>query len=262
MIKVILIIGIALLIAYKIYDWHRRKYVEDNSKRYNELIDIVKRLKIEERAYKEHFKGSYAFDTKQKYDNENNRNSVFQEYLLENKESFKNVLKSIHYNKKLEAILQKVYRELESLPEIDKFKNMEKDMMRKAVNNTSFQDGFGLHFKTSYTSPKGQNHYEDNKDISKHELYEILKNLKEEKDERTEYEIFRDAERAKMTAGLRYDILKRDKFTCKYCGASSTVHGVTLHVDHIKPVANGGRTEKNNLQTLCRDCNLGKGTKD
>ena len=65
-----------------------------------------------------------------------------------------------------------------------------------------------------------------------------------------------------MTSGLRYDVLKRDNFMCRTCGAVSTDHGVTLHVDHIQPVAKGGRTIKSNLQTLCMDCNLGKGTKD
>lgn len=68
-------------------------------------------------------------------------------------------------------------------------------------------------------------------------------------------------EREKMTAGLRYDILKRDGYKCKICGRSAE-DGVKLHVDHIVPIAKGGKTIEENLQTLCQDCNLGKGTKD
>ena len=34
---------------------------------------------------------------------------------------------------------------------------------------------------------------------------------------------------------------------------------VELHADHILAVANDGKTTLENLQTLCQDCNLGKG---
>ena len=75
--------------------------------------------------------------------------------------------------------------------------------------------------------------------------------------EKTDQQVERD----KLTAGLRYDILKRDGYKCKICGRS-TKDGVKLHVDHIIPIAKGGKTVPENLQTLCQDCNLGKGTKD
>jgi len=55
---------------------------------------------------------------------------------------------------------------------------------------------------------------------------------------------------------LRYEILKRDNFKCKACRDTRR-----LHVDHITPVSKGGKTIKSNLQTLCEECNLGKGDK-
>ena len=67
-------------------------------------------------------------------------------------------------------------------------------------------------------------------------------------------------ERSKLNASLRYDVLKRDNFRCVICGRSAA-DGVTLHVDHIKPVSKGGKTELNNLRTLCDYCNLGKSDK-
>ena len=67
-------------------------------------------------------------------------------------------------------------------------------------------------------------------------------------------------ERNKLTAGLRYDILKRDNFKCQICGRSAE-DGVKLHVDHIIPICKGGKTTWDNLRTLCQDCNLGKGSK-
>lgn len=56
---------------------------------------------------------------------------------------------------------------------------------------------------------------------------------------------------------LRFDVFKRDSFTCQYCGAHPPK--VVLHVDHIDPVANGGSNNIDNLITSCECCNLGKG---
>jgi 5-methylcytosine-specific restriction endonuclease McrA len=52
----------------------------------------------------------------------------------------------------------------------------------------------------------------------------------------------------------------RDRFRCLACGRSPATHlNVELHADHILAVANDGKTTLENLQTLCQDCNLGKG---
>ncbi|WNM74331.1 HNH endonuclease [Gordonia phage Thimann] len=55
---------------------------------------------------------------------------------------------------------------------------------------------------------------------------------------------------------LRYEILRRDNHTCRYCGA--TAPDVPLTVDHVVPVALGGADDPSNLVTACRDCNAGK----
>lgn len=69
-----------------------------------------------------------------------------------------------------------------------------------------------------------------------------------------------DAEHAKVTRAMRYDVLRRDGFKCVRCGRGSA-DGVKLHVDHIVPVSRGGKSTMDNLQTLCEDCNCGKGNK-
>lgn len=56
---------------------------------------------------------------------------------------------------------------------------------------------------------------------------------------------------------VRFDVFKRDEFTCQYCGRR--VPDVTLEVDHIVPKAEGGGSEIENLATSCFDCNRGKG---
>ena len=55
---------------------------------------------------------------------------------------------------------------------------------------------------------------------------------------------------------LRFEVFKRDKFTCQYCGAKAPE--VVLNVDHIEPVSNGGTNEILNLITSCFSCNSGK----
>ena len=61
-----------------------------------------------------------------------------------------------------------------------------------------------------------------------------------------------------MSESLRYQVLKEEHSRRTRCGATPQTHGVSLHVDHIVPVSKRGRTELNNLQTLCAPCNLGK----
>lgn len=55
---------------------------------------------------------------------------------------------------------------------------------------------------------------------------------------------------------LRFEILRRDGYTCRYCGAMAPF--VTLAVDHVIPVALAGGDEPSNLVTACTDCNAGK----
>jgi hypothetical protein len=63
--------------------------------------------------------------------------------------------------------------------------------------------------------------------------------------------------RIPLSKKVRFEVFKRDSFTCQYCGLSAP--DVILHTDHIDPVANGGENEITNLITSCIDCNLGKG---
>ena len=58
---------------------------------------------------------------------------------------------------------------------------------------------------------------------------------------------------------LRYQVLERDR-SCIRCG-SGPHNGAILHVDHVMPFSAGGLTTLDNLQTLCADCNLGKGNR-
>lgn len=65
------------------------------------------------------------------------------------------------------------------------------------------------------------------------------------------------SERKPISKKLRFDIFKRDSFSCLYCG--QTPPAVVLEVDHIIPVCKGGGNNPDNLVTACFSCNRGKG---
>lgn len=62
---------------------------------------------------------------------------------------------------------------------------------------------------------------------------------------------------------VRMKALKRWGARCLCCGATAAT-GAVIHVDHIKPRSRHPELalDENNLQTLCEDCNMGKGAWD
>jgi len=58
---------------------------------------------------------------------------------------------------------------------------------------------------------------------------------------------------------IRIAVLLRDKFTCQKCGTYDDV--AELHIDHIFPFSLGGDHSMDNLQVLCKECNLSKSDK-
>ncbi len=57
---------------------------------------------------------------------------------------------------------------------------------------------------------------------------------------------------------LRWDVFKRDNFTCQYCGRNVKDDKIKLEADHIIPRSKKGKTIMNNLITSCFECNQGK----
>lgn len=55
---------------------------------------------------------------------------------------------------------------------------------------------------------------------------------------------------------LRFEVLKRDRHRCFYCGQRAP--DVPLTVDHVIPTALGGTDDPSNLVAACADCNGGK----
>ena len=74
---------------------------------------------------------------------------------------------------------------------------------------------------------------------------------------------YKDFYKSANWKALRYLALTMNGGCCECCGARAS-DGVRLHVDHIKPRSRYQWLELrlDNLQILCEDCNMGKGSWD
>lgn len=68
------------------------------------------------------------------------------------------------------------------------------------------------------------------------------------------------SQRKLMTPSLRKTIMERDHYTCQNCGKYMPDE-VGLHIDHIVPIAKGGKSIPSNLRVLCSKCNGSKGAR-
>ena len=66
-----------------------------------------------------------------------------------------------------------------------------------------------------------------------------------------------NVERLDAPIKTRFEVLAKSGFKCRYCGRGAN-EGAILVIDHIIPVARGGRSESSNYVAACQECNLGK----
>ena len=115
-----------------------------------------------------------------------------------------------------------------------------------------------VEYKFSYTSGGGMARRSFTLPMTEENISELIKVL----ESKLTASAFAKEQRILMTKKLRDLIKKRDNFTCCNCGNSTYVEpNLLLEIDHIIPVAKGGRTVEENLQTLCWKCNRAKGAK-
>ncbi len=115
-----------------------------------------------------------------------------------------------------------------------------------------------VEYKFSYTSGGGMAQRSFTVPMTEENIVELIKVL----ESKLTAKAFAKEQRALMTKKMREYIKKRDNFTCCNCGNSTYKEpNLLLEIDHIIPVAKGGYTEEDNLQTLCWKCNRAKSDK-
>ena len=55
---------------------------------------------------------------------------------------------------------------------------------------------------------------------------------------------------------IRREVLRRDSYTCQYCGG-----GKKLTLDHVRPRSKGGAHNWDNVVIACESCNQRKGNR-
>ncbi len=69
----------------------------------------------------------------------------------------------------------------------------------------------------------------------------------------SENDIKKERNKAREMRGSQWWKRKCDKGTCYYCGRSILPKELTM--DHIVPIARGGKTTKSNVVPCCKECN-------
>ena len=189
------------------------------------------------------------------------------------------VVKNFYPNKKMypEQIqkLQLLVEELETLREakqiIDNYKKEYQQYLGDVPDYIMSEDETGFYsrlgfanidesvltveYKFAYTSGGGMAQRSFTVPMTEETIVELIKAL----ESKLTATAFAKEQRTLMTRKLREFIKNRDNFTCCSCGNSTHEEpNLLLEIDHIIPVAKGGYTVEENLQTLCWKCNRSK----
>ena len=185
-----------------------------------------------------------------KYHLDNNINGIRTD--LEN--AIFNITLLEKYNKDVEKVLQSESIN-NSKYSTKKFKMVEERVLRSIIYK---KENFMITLKIEvYYRSNGGNVYDNKK---RKYLFNDLVFVYNEWNRGNKFEETINQERKIMNDYIRYNVLKRDNFSCQICGITAK-DGAKLQVDHIIPVSKGGKTVMSNLQTLCERCNIGKSNK-
>lgn len=115
-----------------------------------------------------------------------------------------------------------------------------------------------VEYRFAYTSGGGMAKRSFSVPMTEETIVDLIKAL----ESKLTASAFAKEQRTLMTKKLREFIKNRDNFTCCNCGNSTHAEpNLLLEIDHIIPIAKGGYTVEDNLQTLCWKCNRAKGDK-
>ena len=136
-------------------------------------------------------------------------------------------------------------------------KKFERNIFNKQLKKPTMV--FSIKVKLNLTNINGAHRRSKWGSFSPKEIKDIIFKLNQKNgDFYTNEEIWQAicrVERGKVTNKMRFSIYNRDNYRCRKCGRRAK----NLEVDHIIPIAKGGKTVYENLQTLCHRCNVKKG---
>lgn len=260
----LVVIVSTIFIIFKVRQSKYIRYLLNNSFTLNKLLKLNDNFKFV------NISNDY-FET-HTYDNEIFFNNIScEDYLIYQlqfkKFEIEKAIKSIKYNI---TLYEKYINELTKISDFGKYKNEEKlnvayrlKLEKKLFEQKVLNPKRVLYIQiVLYCSKINGDIYAKKQQIfTTEEVATLIKRLSNKN-----YEFYNDkgiwdalcrVERGRVSNKMRFAIYKRDGYRCCYCGRSEDAD--YLEIDHIKPIAKGGKSTYDNLQTLCRRCNKNKG---
>jgi len=239
-----------------------RKFVLEHSLSIRELDDINKHYR---------FKNIPSFDMEHSYDNVDFYNEIScEDYLIYKLVYIKSdVLKAINDCAKNKELFPKYREEIktrciadtydtEELPKNEKrLKRMARKVFEGKVQSPVV--GFNINVKLIRTNIKGDRQASKRDSFSIDEVKSLIGRINRKQGnyylDTYIWDSIVRVERGRVTNRMRFAIYSRDGNRCRRCGIRNN-----LEIDHIIPIAKGGKSTIDNLQTLCHRCNVKKGT--
>lgn len=258
------VIGLAVII-YFVWSKNREKKVLSSSEKIKDLVELNNSTKFNE------IQSKFIFN--KHYDNKTNFKKIEPAYIMsanlrDNIDYYAQYISLINDNREKKAVYQKQVDKIRTAEyqadykslKINKqtYKNIESKLFEKTVLRPVVD--CSINVRMTYSSPKRKINLSKYQIFHFDDLFTSFESISRNHLDRDTYKALSLVERGKVSDSLRYDILNRDGFKCTICGASSK-EGVRLHVDHIIPIAKGGKSTPDNLRTLCERCNIGKSDK-
>lgn len=258
---IVTIIIISIIIILKVIDNRYYEFVKEHSK----LLINLRRINL-----KYHFRNINPLDLEHSYDSETNYNNVScEDYLIYNlrfmlkrvEQAMSDTLHNLNiYDFYKEEVYSITYRD-EYDTEVPfhytkRLVEIERKLFEELLHKPTTV--FKMNVKLNLTKINGDHVTSKSLSLNRKTIEDLIERLNNKHGERYNDEgIWKSivrVERGRVSNKMRFSIYERDSYRCVKCKRRTD----DLEIDHIIPIAKGGKSEYNNLQTLCKRCNMNK----
>ena len=259
----VILVFLAIFIPIVAVRGYYKKFVNNHSVALKQLEEVNKKYKF----YKiPNFDMSHSYDNVNFYDDISCKDYLTYQLVYSQKKVSQAMRETLQnkdlydkYKQDVQNSCAKGQYNTEKLPRnTRRLKKFEDKIFKETMHSPTTI--FSIYVKLTLTNINGdRKDYKDRYFYPK-EIKEIIHNLNDKRgsyyaNENIWNSICR-VERGKVTNKMRFAIYERDGWRCRKCGRRRD----DLEVDHIIPIAKGGKSTFDNLQTLCHRCNVKKGS--
>ncbi len=250
------VVALAIYVVYKIINIKYERFVSDHSIAIKRLLDLNCRCSFEEIP---------DFDMENSYDNENFYTDIspldYLTYkLVHQKKKVLNAINSAEKNAKnfsgySKSITEMEFDKYDAQPPLH-FEKLRRTKEKKLFESAIIKPKTDFTIRVILTLTNIHGAFIDSKyhTFDSIEIKRVIEKLSHKNgnfftDEDVWQSICR-VERGKVSNKIRFAIYNRDGNCCCRCGSP-----YDLEIDHIYPISKGGKSNFENLQTLCHTCN-------